>query len=254
MLAIERRREILSRLSLHGKVIVAELAKDFGVTEETVRRDLEKLDSEGLASKIYGGAVSRKSAALDLPYNVRVGVNVEEKEIISELVAEYVKDGDRLMLDSSSTDIYIVKRLKDKKNLTVITNSVKILLELADKPDFTVLCTGGSLKEGSLALTGSSAEKMIGSYHVDAAICSCKGIDMSLGVTDSNERDGQIKQAMFASADKKILVLDLGKFDNKSFVRLCGVKDLDMIITDRDPGEQWKAFCLENGVELVYKQ
>ena len=252
MLAIERRREILARLSSDGKVIVAELARDFGVTEETVRRDLEKLDAEGLASKIYGGAVSRKNAALDLPYNVRGAVNVEEKERISDIAADFIKDGDRLMLDSSSTDIYIVRKLKSKKNLTIITNSVKILLELADKPDFTVLCTGGSLKEGSLSLIGSSAEKMIASYHVDIAIVSCKGVDMALGVTDSNELDGQIKQAMFASADKKILALDCGKFDNKSFVKLCDTRDLDMIITDRSPGAQWETYCAEIGVELIY--
>ena len=253
MLAIERKREILSRLSAEGKVIVSELAKDFGVTEETVRRDLEKLDNEGLVSKIYGGAVSKKNAALDLPYNVRVSVNVEQKEIMSDIVAQFVKDGDRLMLDSSSTDIYIVKKLKNKRNLTIITNSVKILLELSDKPDFTVLCTGGSLKEGSLSLIGSSAEKMISSYHVDMAIVSCKGIDMSLGVTDSNEADGQIKKAMFASADKKILVLDAGKFDHKSFVKLCDVKDLDMIVTDTVPSDAWQTYLSENGISLVYQ-
>jgi DeoR/GlpR family transcriptional regulator of sugar metabolism len=253
VLAIERKHEILSRLASEGKVIVADLAKEFGVTEETIRRDLEKLDSEGLAYKIYGGAVSRKSETLDLPYSVRVAVNVEEKEIISDLVSQFVKDGDRLMLDSSSTAIYIVKKLKSKKNLTIITNSVKILLELSDKPDFTVLCTGGSLKEGSLSLTGSSAEKMISSYHVDFAICSCKGIDMSLGVTDSSEKDGQIKQAMFASADKKLLALDTGKFDNKSFVKLCDVKDLNMIVTNASPSEAWQNYCREHGVQLIYK-
>lgn len=253
MLAIERKREILSRLASDGRVIVSELAKEFGVTEETVRRDLEKLDSEGLAYKIYGGAVSRKSSALDLPYSVRVAANVAEKEIISELAAKFVKDGDRLMLDSSSTAIYIVKRLKSKKNLTVITNSVKILLELSDKPDFNVLCTGGSLKDGSLSLIGSSAEKMISSYHVDFAICSCKGIDMSLGVTDSSEMDGRIKQAMFASADKKLLALDSGKFDSKSFVKLCDVKELDMIITNVCPSEQWQSYCAEQGVRLIHK-
>ena len=232
MLAIERKREILSRLASDGKVIVAELAREFGVTEETVRRDLEKLDGEGLAYKIYGGAVSRTSSTLDLPYSVRVTENVEEKEIISDLVAQFIKDGDRLMLDSSSTNIYLVKKLKSKKNLTVITNSVKILLELSDKPDFTVLCTGGSLKEGSLSLIGSSAEKMISSYHVDFAICSCKGIDSTLGVTDSNEKDGQIKQAMFASAERRILALDAEKFDKKSFVRVCGFRDIDVLVTD----------------------
>ena len=252
MLAIERRREILERLRSDGKVLVSELARAFDVTEETVRRDLEKLDREGLVSKTYGGAVSKGNSSLDLPYSVRVSVNVSEKEKISETVAKYVNDGDRLMIDSSSTAIYIVKKLKSKKNLTIITNSVKILLELADKSDFTVLCTGGSLKEGSLSLGGSSAEKMIYSYHVDTAICSCKGLDMNLGVTDSNELDSLIKKAMFSCAERKILALDGGKFDSKSFVKVCDVKDLDMIITDSEPREQWKGYCSENGVEIVF--
>jgi DeoR/GlpR family transcriptional regulator of sugar metabolism len=78
MLAIERRREILSRLSADGKVLVSELARDFGVTEETIRRDLERLDREGLVSKTYGGAVSKQNSALDLPYNIREGVNVPQ--------------------------------------------------------------------------------------------------------------------------------------------------------------------------------
>ena len=167
MLAIERRREIIARLTATGKVIVAELAKDFGVTEETIRRDLEKLDKEGIASKTYGGAVSKHSSTTDLPYNVREGVNVAQKQHIADKIAQMIDDGERLMVDSSSTALYVIKRLKDKKNLTIITNSVKILLELADKPDWTVLSTGGILKKGALSLNGSSAEKMINSYHVD---------------------------------------------------------------------------------------
>ena len=177
MLAIERRREITAKLTAEGKVIVSELAKEFSVTEETIRRDLEKLDNDGIASKTYGGAVARHTGALDLPYNVREGVNVEEKQSIAEKLSSLISDGERIMLDSSSTALYIVKKLKDKKNLTIITNSVKILLEIADKTDWTVLSTGGLLKKGGLSLMGSSAEKMVNSYHVDTAICSCKGVD-----------------------------------------------------------------------------
>ena len=252
MLAIERRREILSRLSSTGKVIVTELAKDFGVTEETIRRDLEKLDNEGLASKTYGGAVSKHASALDLPYNVRESVNVEQKQLIAEKICALIHDGDRLMLDSSSTALYVIKKIKEIKNLTIITNSVKIMLELADKQDWTVLSTGGVLKKGALSLTGSSAEKMINSYHVDTAICSCKGLGMSLGITDSNENDCLIKQAMFNSSDRKILALDNEKFDKKSFVKVCAINDLDIIVTDAEPSEKWVSFCRENNVDLVY--
>ena len=252
MLAIERRREILARLSVDGKVIVSELARDFNVTEETIRRDLERLDKEGLVSKTHGGAVSKQNPALDLPYNIREGVNVLQKQKISDEISELINDGERIMLDSSSTALYVVKKLKNKKNLTIITNSVKILIELADKPDWTVLSTGGLLKNGALSLTGSSAEKMINSYHVDTAICSCKGIDTVMGVTDSNEKDSLIKQAMFASAERRILALDAEKFDRKSFVRVCGFRDIDLIVTDGEPGEKWLSFCEEKNIGLVY--
>lgn len=252
MLAIERRREILARLSVDGKVIVSELARDFDVTEETIRRDLERLDKEGLVSKTYGGAVSKQNPALDLPYNIREGVNVVQKQKISDEISELINDGERIMLDSSSTALYVVKKLKNKKNLTIITNSVKILIELADKPDWTVLSTGGLLKNGALSLTGSSAEKMINSYHVDTAICSCKGVDTVMGVTDSNEKDSLIKQAMFASAERRILALDAEKFDKKSFVRVCGFRDIDVLVTDSEPSEKWISFCDEKNIELVY--
>ena len=252
MLAIERRREIISRLSIDGKVIVSELARDFGVTEETIRRDLEKLDRDGIASKTYGGAVSKRASGLDLPYSVRESVNVLEKQFIAERVAELIEDGERIMVDSSSTALFVIKKIKDKKNLTIITNSVKILLELADKQDWTVLSTGGVLKKGALSLTGSSAEKMIRSYHVDTAICSCKGLDIALGVTDSNENDSLIKQAMLSSAERKILALDIDKFDRKSFVKVCDAVEVDVIATDSRPDDKWIKFCEDSGIRLAY--
>lgn len=252
MLAIERRREILERLRLNGKVIVAELAKDFAVTEETIRRDLERLEQDGLASKTYGGAVAKQTSALDLPYTIRESVNVAQKQKIAETVSHLIQDGERLMLDSSSTALYLLRKLKDKKDLTIITNSVKILIELADRSDWMVLSTGGGLKYGALSLNGSSAEKMIHSYHVDTAVCSCKGLDLELGVTDSNEQDRLIKQAMFASAERKILALDSEKFDKKSFVKVCGFEGLDWIVTDKAPSDVWIRFCSERGVHLLY--
>ena len=252
MLAIERRRQIVTKLTADGKVIVSELAKAYGVTEETIRRDLDKLEQDGLASKTYGGAVSKHSSALDLPYNIREGVNVSEKQNIADKVAALISDGERLMIDSSSTALYIVKKIKEKKNLTIITNSVKILLEIADKSDWTVLSTGGMLKKGGLSLMGSSAEKMVNSYHVDTTIFSCKGLDTGLGVMDSNESDSLIKQAMTSSADRCILALDEEKFDKKSFVKVCDLINVDILVTNSAPSEKWAGYCEDNGIELIY--
>ncbi len=255
MLAIERKNELISRLNQEGKIIVSDLAKEFNVTEETIRRDIEKLVNEGLATKTYGGAVSNtQNQSVDLPYNIRKKVNVELKQSIASKVAEMIHDGDRIMLDASSTAIYVVRRIKSKKNITVITNSVEILLELGDKTGWTILSTGGLLKEGAYSMFGSSAFKMISDHHVDYAICSAKGIDMKMGITDSNEKDSEMKRAIYAAADKKILVLDSKKFNKMSFVKVQDISEIDSIVTDKDPGEEWKKVFADNNVELIVSE
>jgi DeoR/GlpR family transcriptional regulator of sugar metabolism len=252
MLAIERRNAILARLTTEGKVIVADLSREFDVTEETIRRDLEKLDNEGLAKKTYGGAVINQNLNTDLPFNVRKRANVQLKQHIAEKIAELIHDGDYIMLDASSTAIYVTQCIKNRKDITLITNSVEILLELADKDDWRILSTGGSLKKGALSLVGTSAERMIRGFHVDLAVCSSKGIDMGMGITDSNEKDSEIKQAIFAAADRKVLAIDSTKFDKISFVRVCDVGDVDMIVTDAPPTERWVEHLKEKNVQLIY--
>ncbi len=253
MLAIERRNAILAKLNAEGKVIVADLSREFDVTEETIRRDLEKLDNEGLAKKTYGGAILNQSLHTDLPFNVRKRSNVELKQKIAEKIADLIQDGDYIMLDASSTAIYITQYIKTRKNnITLITNSVEIMLELADKDDWKVLSTGGALKKGALSLVGTSAERMIRGFHVDLAICSCKGLDMNMGITDSNEKDSVIKQAIFSAADKKILAVDSSKFDKISFVCVCDVGEVDTIVTDAQPSDRWIEYCKDHNIDLIY--
>ena len=252
MLAIERRNAIIARLNMDGKVIVTDLAQEFDVTEETIRRDLEKLDKEGIAKKTYGGAVANKSLNVDLPSSVRKRTNVELKQRIAEKISLMINDGDYVMVDASSTAMYVIKCIKQKKNITLITNSVEILLELADKDDWNILSTGGTLKTGALALVGSTAEKMIRGFHVDIAICSCKGIDMNMGITDSNEKDSLMKQAIFASANRRVLAVDSTKFDRIAFTKVCDLNEIDCVVTDAKPDERWSAYLEEKGVELAY--
>lgn len=252
MLAIERRNAILAKLATDGKVIVSDLSEEFNVTEETIRRDLEKLDKEGLAKKTYGGAIVSETHGQDLPFNVRKRVNANLKEIIAQKIADLISDGDSIILDASTTAICVTKYIKNKENITLLTNSVEILLDLADKGGWNILSTGGSLKNGSLALVGASAEKMIRSHHVDIAVCSSKGIDMRMGISDSNEKDAQIKEAIFSAADKKILAIDSTKFDKRSFIRVGDIRDIDIIVTDEKPSDEWIEFLAKNQVELIY--
>lgn len=254
MLAIERRNAILARLSMEGKVVVSDLAREFAVTEETIRRDLEKLDNDGLAKKTYGGAVKVENFNTDLPFHVRKQSNVEGKQKIATLIADMIKDGDYIMLDASTTALNVVKAILHLKKITIITNSIEILIELCNKPDWTVISTGGTLKEGGLSLVGYQAEKMVEGFHVDMAICSCKGIDGENGVTDSNERDSEIKKAFFASATRKVLAVDSTKFNKVSFVKVCGLGEVDTVVTDSDPGAIWKEILERTETSLVFER
>ncbi|MDO4743161.1 MAG: DeoR/GlpR family DNA-binding transcription regulator [bacterium] len=252
MLAIERRNAIISKLIFEGKVVVSELAKEFDVTEETIRRDLEKLDNDGLAKKTYGGAVKVDSLNVDIPFLIRKQTNVPSKQKIASLIGNMINDGDYIMLDSSTTAMYVIKYIIQKKNITLITNSIEILIELNDKSDWNIISTGGTLKERGLSLVGYQAERMINNFRVDIAVCSCKGIDFNMGVSDSNEPDAQMKRAFFSSAKQKILAVDSTKFDVTSFTKVCDLSDVDVVVTENKPSESWNQFFLDENIKVVY--
>ena len=151
MLAIERRNHILEKLQKEKRVVVSELSRTYQVSEETIRRDLEKLENDGLVIKSYGGAVLNEHSIFDLPFNIRKNQMVVEKQRMADLIADLVRDGEALMLDASSTAVYVARRLKSKKKLTVITNSVEIIVELFDVPEWNVISTGGVSRERSFA-------------------------------------------------------------------------------------------------------
>ena len=147
MLAIERKNEILATLQKEQRVLVTELSQRYNVTEETIRRDLEKLEKEGFVKKTYGGAVLNSNTNLDLPLRIREKNNQEE---IASKVADMIEEGDSLMLDASSTSLMIAKKLKKLKKLTVITNAVEVLIELSGQEGIKVISTGGVLRDASL--------------------------------------------------------------------------------------------------------
>ncbi|MCP2240304.1 DeoR/GlpR family DNA-binding transcription regulator [Thermoanaerobacterium thermosaccharolyticum] len=252
MLAIERRKRIMRLIQENQSVLVPELSKLFNVTEETIRRDLEKLEAEGLLKRTYGGAVINENSSADIPLNIREITNIESKQAISMKVAEYIEDGDTLLLDSSSTVLQVAKQIKFKKKLTVITNSEKIILELANAKDCKVISTGGVLKQNSMSLIGNFAEDMIKNFCVDKAIISSKGFDMTNGITESNEMEAEVKKAMADSAEKVFLLLDHNKFDKSSFVKMFDLNKIDYLFTDRKLSLEWEEFLKKHNIDLIY--
>lgn len=251
MLAIERRNKILSRLKAEKHVVVSELAKQFDVSEETIRRDLDKMEKEGLVVKSYGGAVLSENSAAELPFVVRKRSNVAEKQVIAEIVASLIEDGDSLILDASSTAVFIAQKLKSKKNITLITNSVEVLMELSDVSGWRILSTGGTLKEDSCALIGPSAENMLSAYHVRKVIISCKGVDEDGGFSDSNDNHASLKRRMLACGAQKIFAVDSSKFGKRSFIEISGFDGIDAVITDKRPPDHWVKLLASHGVEIL---
>lgn len=252
MLALERRNQILEKLQANKKVVVSELSQTYEVSEETIRRDLEKLEKEGFAIKSYGGAVLNESNNIELPLNLRKKKNVVGKQKIAQLINSIVSDKESLMLDASSTSVFIAKELKDKKQLSIITNSIEIIMELFDAVDWNVLSTGGLAKEGTFALVGPQTDRMLKSYHVDKAIISCKGLEMKIGVTDSDDLHAGNKKTMLDSATEKILAVDHTKFDNTAFVQIARFEDIDMVVTDEKPDVKWLQAFEDMGVKCIY--
>ena len=254
MLAIERRNAILEKLQAERRVVVSELSQIYKVSEETIRRDLEKLENDGFAIKSYGGAVINENANVDLPFNIRKKRNVISKQKIAEVISSRIKDGTSIMLDASSTAVYIAKALKERKNLTLITNSIEILIEMFDTPNVNVLSTGGAMREGSFALVGPQTDKMLNSYHVDMAIVSAKGFDVETGMTDTEELHANNKKTMLHAGREKVLAVDSSKFGKTAFTEIGTLEDISMVVTDAKPDEVWLQAFKEYGIECIYPE
>ena len=251
MLAAERRNQILEILRREDRVLVGPLALQFDVSEETIRRDLANLEQLGLAVKCYGGATLADNRNAP-PFKVRKKLNVEEKKRVAALVADMIDDGDFLMLDDSSTSYFVLRALHGKKGLTIVTNSIEIILELSNLHEsWNVISTGGNLDQDVFALFGRQADDTIRSFHVDKAIISCTGLDMNGQFTEAGIENANIKQAMMESSRETILAMDSHKFSKTAFISVGNLQNVSYVVTDADPGPEWRSYLAEIGVELV---
>lgn len=254
MLALERRNKIYERLLTYKKVMVGELSQEYRVSEETIRRDLEKLEKDGLAIKSYGGAILNENTNIDLPFNVRKKHNVVGKQKIAELISGLVESEDHIMLDPSSTAVFVAKALKKKEKLTVVTNSIEVMLEVSDMKGWNIIVPGGSIKDGILALVGPKATEGIGAYHVEKSIISCKGFQMDRGFYDNNEEFVHTKQKMLASGKTRILAVDSTKFGQNAFSKVGDLKDIDIVVTDVKPDDRTLELFEQANVQCIYPE
>lgn len=234
------------------KVLVSDLSQKFSVTEETIRRDLEKLEAENFATRTYGGAVlNGEEIVSNIPFYKRAERNFEQKQNIAIKTIQLLKNKSTISADSSSTVMETLKLLKDRNDLTIVTNSTEALRELM-LSTVNIMSTGGMFNKQSLSLQGTLAEQSIANYNVDSALISCKGLDIVTGITDSNEDEAKLKKRMILQSNEVILLADSSKFDKKAFVHLTDLTNITTVVTDLEPSQDWINFFEKNQIQLIY--
>ncbi|WP_141506202.1 DeoR/GlpR family DNA-binding transcription regulator [Paenibacillus luteus] len=231
MLVHERYDKIVQLVNERGSIRVTELSDLCLVTEETIRRDLDRLEQAGRLRRSHGGAVSVKDQQPEIPYFEREITHAEEKRRIAEAAVKLIQPKDRILLDASSTAWYMAASMPDIP-LTVLTNSIKVAMELSSKEKIEVISTGGILASRSLSYVGPLAERSLDAYHVDKAFFSCKGVHLERGISESNELQARIKHKMVGMADQVILLADSSKFGVQAFTHVADLSAVDTIITD----------------------
>lgn len=229
----------MSLLNEKKSILVQEAAEVFEVTEETIRRDLKVLESQGLLVRTHGGALLSDDSKTEASIEIRQGINIEGKDAIGREAAGLVNNGDTIILDASTSSLFVARHIKDKKGLTVITNAEKVVLELSQCKDITVICTGGTLRHKSLSYVGRSAENTLNNYYADKVFLSCKGFSIDKGFTDSNEQESDMRKLMMKCSKKVIFLCDHTKFDRVGYVITARLEDIHLFITDSSLPEEW---------------
>lgn len=252
LLAKERIEKIRQLVTQKKKVTVSGLSELLGVTEETIRKDLTKMEEAGIVTRIHGGAVPNTEAQREgVHFFHRLINHLEEKRAIADKVQRLLDNKYTIFADSSTTVAEALKMLPSSRNITVVTNSTEAFRELAQS-EVNVISTGGEFNKNLLSLQGNAAKNNLSKYHVDIALLSCRALDRKRGVQDSNEEEAEMKKIMIRQAGEVALLVDHSKFDRTSFVSLMELGQVNYIVTDRQPNEEWVAYCEENQIKLIY--
>ncbi|MCS6772261.1 MAG: DeoR/GlpR family DNA-binding transcription regulator [Kiritimatiellae bacterium] len=248
LLAIERQREILNLLSERGSVRVTELAEAFRVTEETIRRDLDKLEQEGRVVRSHGGAVL--ADVKDVPHGLRELANVPQKEAIAREAARLVEPGDTILLDASSTAWFLARRLPNVP-LTVITHSLASALALSERDQIRVISPGGTLAAVTMSFVGSESLAALRRFHARWLFMSCRAFDPARGAFDANEEQAVIRRTMMEIADERVLMVDGSKLGKRALSFIAGPNDFDRVIVDSGTDGRWLQALQGAGIRLM---
>ncbi len=232
MFALERQKRILEQLKVNGAVTVSKLSTELGVTEETVRRDLEKLEKQEALVRTHGGAVPIDENKQEVSLERRKKINTDIKEKLAKEAVKFITPGDSIFIDASTTTFFMAQELRNFHGITVITNSLRVAEKLSGLPDIKLIVVGGMVSMNQ-SLVGSMAESNIQNhYFVNKMFFSSRGISTA-GILESNEQECFIKQSMMQNATERFYLCDKSKFGRVGFVKLAKLEDIHYVITEQ---------------------
>lgn len=251
MNTIERRHEIVQLTLKQGKVAVADLADIYQVSEVTIRADLNYLHNKNLLIRSRGGAIARNAVPKELSLNEKHCAQIDTKRRLARLACQQINEGDAIILDSGSTIAELANCLHAFERLVVMTNGLNVAQNLLSAPGVEVLMTGGVLRKTSLSFYGRQAEDSLERYHFDKAFLGVDGIDFNSGITTHFEYEAMMNRLMRRVAKEVITVTDSSKFNRSGVHKICGLAEIDVLITDSGIPDAFAQTLERNGVKLI---
>ncbi|WP_240374223.1 DeoR/GlpR family DNA-binding transcription regulator [Bacillus piscicola] len=256
LLSEERKQYILRMINEHGQVRANELAQELGVSTETIRRDLDQLDNENKLKKVHGGAVKSDNDLIEPSHYMREHIYIEEKRMIGITAASLVHDNEIIIIDEGSTTLQMIPYLLDKKNITLITNSLPALTLLVDyktKGLFNgeFIFIGGHVDADHLRVSGMIAEQFMHNFHADKAFISLHGVTKDHGASSYNADEAILSKTFMDCAEEKIVLFDHSKINKKKFYRIASLAEYDTVISDALPPSDWEDHLESNHIKWM---
>ncbi|MDF2380060.1 DeoR/GlpR transcriptional regulator [Nostoc ellipsosporum NOK] len=247
----ERHQHILTRLKKEGKVSVVDLCRELDVSSVTIRKDLKLLEDKNLLFRTHGGGTSINPYAADKPVNEKEKIHSEEKHRIGEAAAQLITPNDCVIIASGTSVLSLARCIKPQGTVTVITAALNVATELNVHPGIEVLLLGGILRKSSSSATGIYAEKVLDDFSCSKLFLGVDGIDMEFGLSTTNVMEAQLNRKMIAASQKTIVLADSSKFGKRGFGRICGLEEVEQVITDSGISEHTVEMLKGMGIEVT---
>lgn len=228
-----RRERIIEELRREDEVSVSRLSGLLGVSDVTIRKDLQQLEDQGYLTRVRGGAVFSGRGQLELRFAARQQLGLDEKRRLAERAVQRVRPGATIFLDGSTTVFQMTRLLRHVQGLTVITNGLYAALELSFAPEITTIVVGGILRKQSSSLVDLLTPELLRRLHVDVAFLSCRGFTLEHGLMESDLREAQLKRAMAQAAQEVIALVDHSKFGHTYIASSVLPEEIDLLLVDQ---------------------